>query len=58
LCHEVLGGISKFFSVFIYFGENLIAPRLLLCVVTILSSLLFMRLMARKHDTKEQEEED
>ncbi len=55
--HEILVEISKLFFVFIYFGENLIVRHLLLCVVTVLSSLLFVRLMAKNHNTKEEEED-
>jgi hypothetical protein len=57
LYHEILVEISKLFFVFIYFGENLIVRHLLLCVVTVLSSLLFVRLMAKNHNTKEEEED-
>ncbi len=55
--HEILIGIFELSFVFIYFGENFIACRLLLCVVTIFLSLLFMRLMARKHNIEEEEED-
>jgi len=55
LYHEVLVGISEGFFSFL-FRENLIVCHRLLCVVSVFWSLLFMKLMARRHNTKEEEE--
>jgi hypothetical protein len=57
LYHEVLVGIFELSFAFIYFGENLITRHLFLCVVTVFSSLLFMKLMARKHNIEGEEED-